>query len=187
MVAVVEPPISVHEEHHAPRHQTLIGKYLFSTDHKHIGINYMVTAFIIIILAASSTLSAINFLVTTINMRCRGLRLTRLPLFVWAVLATSAMVLVATPALAGGVGVLLLARVFGVPFFDPAKGGNVILWQHMFWVYSHPAVYIMILPGFGVISEIIPVFSRKPIFGYKSIAFSSVSIALLGFLVWAHH
>jgi cytochrome c oxidase subunit I len=141
----------------------------------------------IIILGASSTLSAINFLVTIINMRCRGLRLTRLPLFVWAVLATSAMVLVATPALAGGVGVLLLARVFGVPFFDPAKGGNVILWQHMFWFYSHPAVYIMILPGFGVISEIIPVFSRKPIFGYKSIAFSSVSIALLGFLVWAHH
>src|SRR5947209_5384915 len=157
MVAVAEPPTLVHEEHHAPQNQTLIGKYLFSTDHKQIGINYMVTAFIFfiigsilaelmrIILGASSTLSAINFLVTIVNMRCRGLRLTRLPLFVWAVLATSSMVLVATPALAGGVGVLFLARVFNVPFFSPARGGNVILWQHMFWFYSHPAVYIMIL------------------------------------------
>jgi cytochrome c oxidase subunit 1 len=120
-------------------------------------------------------------------MRCQGMRLTRLPLFVWGILTTSAMVLVATPALAGGLGALFLAHTFGVPFFTPHRGGNVILWQHMFWFYSHPAVYIMILPGFAIISEVIPTFSRKPIFGYKSIAFSSVAIALLSFLVWAHH
>jgi cytochrome c oxidase subunit 1 len=307
VVAVAEPTLQVHEEHHAPPGQSLFGRYLLSTDHKQIGINYMVTAFIffviggvlaelmrinlaqpgsaflsadaydslytihgttmiflftipmlvggftnfvmplmigakdvafprlntasyllvppggialmlsflygapqagwtsyppislqgpvgqafwcvsIIILGASSTLSAINFLVTIVNMRARGMRLTRLPLFVWAVLATSCMVLVATPALAGGVGVLLLGKIFNVPFFNPNNGGNVVLWQHMFWFYSHPAVYIMILPGFGIISEVMPVFSRKPIFGYKAIAFSSVAIALIGFLVWAHH
>ncbi len=141
----------------------------------------------LIVLGTSSTLGALNFLVTIVNMRCRGMRLTRMPLFVWAVLATSALVLVATPALAGGLGSLFLAKVFRVPFFAPGHGGNVILWQHMFWFYSHPAVYIMILPGFGIISEIIPVFSRKPIFGYKAIAFSSLAIALVGFLVWAHH
>jgi len=141
----------------------------------------------LIFLGFSSTLGALNFLVTIINMRCRGMRLTRMPLFVWATMSVSGLVLVATPALAGGLGSMFMARTFGVPFFDPNRGGNVILWQHMFWFYSHPAVYIMILPGFGIISEIIPVFSRKPIFGYKAIAFSSAAIALVGFLVWAHH
>jgi cytochrome c oxidase subunit 1 len=110
-----------------------------------------------------------------------------MPLFVWSVFATAIMVLVATPALAGGAGALLLARTFGVPFFTPSKGGNVILWQHMFWFYSHPAVYIMMIPGFGVVSEVIAVFSRKPIFGYKAVAFSSFAIAFLSMLVWAHH
>ncbi len=316
MVAVAEPDIYAPEhegqgghgaEHHAPKNQSLFGKYILSTDHKQIGVNYMVTAFIfflvgglmaelmrvnlaqpgsaflspdaynslftmhgttmiflftipmliggftnflmpmmigapdvafpklntasyllyppggillmlsflygapqagwtsyppislqgpvgqsmwciaLIILGASSTLGAINFLVTIVNMRTRGMRLTRMPLFVWAVLATAVMVLVATPALAGGLGSLFIARTFNVPFFNFKNGGSVVLWQHMFWFYSHPAVYIMIIPGFGIISEIIPVFSRKPIFGYKAIAFSSVAIALLGFLVWAHH
>jgi len=314
MVAIAEPSIYApehgheeHEEHHAPKDQSLFAKYILSTDHKQVGINYMVTAFIffivggfmaelmrvnlaqpgskflsadaynslftmhgttmiflftipmmvggftnfvmplmigardvafpklntlsyllfppggiilmlsflygapqagwtsyppislqgpvgqsmwciaLILLGTSSTMGAINFLVTIVNMRTRGMRLTRMPLFVWAVLATSSLVLVATPALAGGLGSLFIARTFNVPFFNPKLGGNVVLWQHMFWFYSHPAVYIMILPGFGIISEIIPVFSRKPIFGYKAIAFSSVAIALLGLLVWAHH
>ncbi|HZS87515.1 MAG TPA: cytochrome c oxidase subunit I [Chloroflexota bacterium] len=309
MAAVLEPEqiIVGHEVHHAPANQTFLQKYLLSTDHKQVGINYMTTALIffvvggilaelmrvnlatpgskfidpttynefytmhgttmvflfavpfmvggftnfvmplmigapdvafprlnmlsyvlfppgglllmssflygapqagwtsyppvslqgpvgqslwslaIIVLGISSTLSAINFLVTIVNMRTRGMTLTRLPLFVWSVLATSAMVLVATPALAGGVGVLFLARTFDVPFFNVSKGGQVVLWQHMFWFYSHPAVYIMILPGFGLISEIIAVFSRRPIFGYTAIAFSSAAIALISMLVWAHH
>jgi cytochrome c oxidase subunit 1 len=135
----------------------------------------------------SSTLTAINFLVTIMNMRAPGMTFTRLPLFVWAVIATSALVLVATPALAAGAGVMFMQRTFGDAFFDPTKGGNPILWQHMFWFYSHPAVYIMILPQFGIISEVIPMFARKPIFGYRAIAFSSIAIAFLAFLVWAHH
>ncbi len=141
----------------------------------------------LIIVGAASTLSAINFLTTIMNMRCPGMTLLRMPLFVWSMLATSCLVLVATPALAAALGVQFLTKVFHVPFFLPNKGGNVLLWQHMFWFYSHPAVYIMILPGFGMVSEIIPVFSRKPIFGYKAIAFSSMAIAVLAFGVWAHH
>ncbi|GAC1427533.1 MAG: cytochrome c oxidase subunit I [Chloroflexota bacterium] len=135
----------------------------------------------------SSTLSAINSIVTIINMRAPGMTLTRMPLFVWATFATAILTLVATPALATALGALFMQRTFGVPLFDPVKGGNPILWQHMFWFYSHPAVYIMILPPFGLISEIIPMFARKPIFGYKAIAFSSMAIAGLAFLVWAHH
>ncbi|HWE63376.1 MAG TPA: cytochrome c oxidase subunit I [Chloroflexota bacterium] len=138
-------------------------------------------------LGVSSTATAINFLVTIFNMRAPGLGLMRLPLFIWALLVTVVLTLIATPALAGGLGVQLLQIVFGAPFFNPQEGGNALLWQHMFWFYSHPAVYIMILPAFGIISEVIPVFSRKPIFGYKAIAYSSMAIGLLAFLVWAHH
>jgi len=141
----------------------------------------------VIFVGVSSTITAINFLVTILNMRTRGMSFHRLPLFIWAMLVTVILTLVVTPALAGALTVQLLSIVFGIPFFDPAKGGNVLLWQHMFWFYSHPAVYIMILPGMGIISEIIPVFSRKPIFGYKAIAYSSAAIGVLAFLVWAHH
>ncbi len=140
-----------------------------------------------ILVGTSSTITAINFLVTIVNMRARGMTLHRMPLFVWAVLVTVVLTLVVTPALAGALSIQLLALVFGIPFFNPDKGGNVLLWQHMFWFYSHPAVYIMILPGMGIISEVIPVFARKPIFGYKAIAYSSAAIGLLAFLVWAHH
>ncbi len=140
-----------------------------------------------IMVGMSSTITAINFLVTIINMRAKGMTLHRMPLFVWALLVTVVLTLVVTPALAGALSIQLLASVFGIPFFNPAKGGNVLLWQHMFWFYSHPAVYIMILPGMGIISEVIPVFSRKPIFGYKAIAYSSAAIGLLAFIVWAHH
>lgn len=139
------------------------------------------------LLGASSILGAINFLVTILNMRAPGMKLTAVPMFVWSMLITSAMVLFATPALSVAITLLLSDRHFGTGFFIPAQGGDPLLWQHLFWFYSHPAVYIMILPGMGVISEILPVFSRKPLFGYNFIAWSSVFIGLLGFSVWAHH
>jgi cytochrome c oxidase subunit 1 len=141
----------------------------------------------IFLIGISSTLTGINFLVTILKMRAPGMTFTRMPLFIWAQLATAGINMVATTALAGALLALFVERQFGVPFYDPTKGGSPILWQHMFWFYSHPAVYIMILPAFGIISEILPTFSRKPIFGYKMIAFSSIMIALLGFMVWAHH
>jgi cytochrome c oxidase subunit I len=141
----------------------------------------------IFLIGISSTLTGINFLVTIFKMRAPGMTFTRMPLFVWASAATAGLNMVATTALAAALLALFLERQFGVPFYNPTKGGSPILWQHMFWFYSHPAVYIMILPAFGIISEVLPTFSRKPIFGYKMIAFSSVAIALLGFMVWAHH
>ena len=141
----------------------------------------------IFLVGISSTMTGLNFLVTLIRMRAPGMTFTRMPLFCWAQFATAPMSMIATTALAAALAALFMERQFGVPFFDPTKGGSPILWQHMFWFYSHPAVYIMILPIFGIISEVFPTFSRKPIFGYKMIAFSSVSIALLSFMVWAHH
>jgi cytochrome c oxidase subunit 1 len=141
----------------------------------------------IFLIGISSTLTGINFLVTILKMRAPGMTFTRMPLFVWAQLATAMLNMVATTALAGALLALFLERQFNVPFYDPGRGGSPLLWQHMFWFYSHPAVYIMILPAFGIVSEIFPTFSRKPIFGYKMIAFSSIAIALLGFMVWAHH
>ena len=141
----------------------------------------------IFLIGISSTLTGLNFLVTIIKMRAPGMTYTRMPLFVWATAATAGLNMVATVALSSATMALFIERQFGVPFFDPTKGGSPILWQHMFWFYSHPAVYITILPAFGMISEVLPTFARKPIFGYKMIAFSSVAIALLGFMVWAHH
>ena len=150
-----------------------------------VGTNYWCVA--IFLIGISSTLTGINFIVTILKMRAPGMTLTRMPLFVWAQLSTAALSMIATTALAAALLALFLERVFGIPFYDPTKGGSPILWQHMFWFYSHPAVYIMILPAFGIISEVLPTFARKPIFGYKMIAFSSVAIALVGFMVWAHH
>lgn len=141
----------------------------------------------IFLIGISATMTGMNFMVTIVKMRAPGMTWTRMPLFVWATFATAAMSMVATVALSGALLALFLERVFGVPFYDPARGGSPLLWQHMFWFYSHPAVYIMILPAFGIISEILPTFSRKPIFGYKMIAFSSLAIAVVGFMVWAHH
>ncbi len=141
----------------------------------------------VILLGTSSILGAMNFLVTILNMRAPGMTMHRIPLFVWAILTTAFMQLVATPALAGAMLMLLADRHFGTHFFDPAAGGDVLGYQHGFWFYSHPAVYIMILPFFGLISEVLQVFSRKPIFGYKAVAYSSAAIAFLGFVVWAHH
>jgi cytochrome c oxidase subunit 1 len=141
----------------------------------------------IFLIGISSTMTGLNFMVTIIKMRAPGMTWTRMPLFTWATFATALMNMVATVALSAALAALFIERTFGVPFYDPAHGGSPVLWQHMFWFYSHPAVYIMILPAFGIISDVLPTFARKPIFGYKMIAFSSMAIALLGFAVWAHH
>jgi cytochrome c oxidase subunit I len=135
----------------------------------------------------SSILGAVNFYATVANMRARGMSWGRLPLFVWAILTYSILIVFAMPVIAAAVTMLLTDRHFGTHFYDPAQGGSPLLWQNLFWFFGHPEVYIMILPGFGIISEILPVFARKPIFGYKAIAASSVAIAFLGFLTWAHH
>ncbi|MFZ2050236.1 MAG: cytochrome c oxidase subunit I [Solirubrobacteraceae bacterium] len=135
----------------------------------------------------SSILGAINFYATIANMRAKGMSWGRLPLFVWTVLVYSVLIIFAMPVIAGAVTLLLTDRHFGTHFFDPTEGGSALLWQNMFWFFGHPEVYIMILPGFGVVSEVLPVFAKKPVFGYKAIATSSVTIAFLAFLVWAHH
>jgi cytochrome c oxidase subunit 1 len=135
----------------------------------------------------SSILGAVNLIVTILTMRTPGMTLFRMPIFVWSVLATSIIALTATQLIALSFLMVMMQRLLGMGFFDPAKGGNPILFQHLFWFYSHPAVYIFVLPGLGVISELLPVFARKPLFGYKWVALSSMAIALAGFLVWAHH
>ncbi len=136
---------------------------------------------------ASSIMSAINILVTVFTMRAPGMTVWRMPLLVWGSATQSALVVFGTPFIAGSQFLTMFDRIMGTHFFDAAQGGDVIMYQHVFWFYSHPAVYIMILPGFGIISEVIATFSRKPIFGYRAIAFSTVAIAVLGFGVWAHH
>ncbi|NBR06296.1 MAG: cytochrome c oxidase subunit I [Planctomycetes bacterium] len=135
----------------------------------------------------SSILTGLNFIITVHRMRCPGLTWFRLPLFIWAIYATSVVQLLGTPVIAVTLGLLGVERVLGVGIFDPRLGGDPILFQHLFWFYSHPAVYIMILPSLGVTSEVIATFSRKNVFGYHIIAFSSIAIAVFGFIVWAHH
>ncbi len=135
----------------------------------------------------SSILTGLNFIVTIHKMRAPGLTWFRLPLFVWAIYATSLIQVLATPVVAITLLLLALERIFGVGIYDPALGGDPILFEHMFWFYSHPVVYIMILPAMGVMSEVISCFSRKAVFGYKVIAYSSLAIAMLGFIVWGHH
>jgi cytochrome c oxidase subunit 1 len=139
------------------------------------------------ILSISSLAGAINFIVTVHNMRARGLSWMRLPLFVWAIVTYAWMLVLVLPALSAGLTMLLLDRQAGTNFFNPAEGGNAVLYQHVFWFFGHPEVYIMVLPSFGIVSEVLPVFSRKPIFGYKAVAFSTVGIAFYSMLVWAHH
>jgi cytochrome c oxidase subunit 1 len=139
------------------------------------------------LIGTSSILGSINFLVTIFKMRAPGMTLFRMPILVWTVLVTSVLVLMATPVLTSALVMLFIDRNYGGHFFDPANGGNAVLYQNVFWFYSHPAVYIMILPAMGIISEILPVFSRKPLFGYKAFVFATVGIGALGFSVWAHH
>ncbi|MCL4275444.1 MAG: cbb3-type cytochrome c oxidase subunit I [Anaerolineales bacterium] len=135
----------------------------------------------------SSILGALNVIVTVLRMRAKGMTAMRMPIFVWAAVATSIIALTATQFIGLSFQLVMFQRLFGMGFFDPAKGGNPILFQHLFWFYSHPAVYVFVLPGLGVISELLPVFVRKPLFGYRWIAMSSLGIALVGFVVWAHH
>jgi cytochrome c oxidase subunit 1 len=139
------------------------------------------------ILGFSSIFTGLNFVVTVHKLRPKGMTWFRLPLFIWALYSTAIIQILATPVLGITLLMLIAERALGIGIFDPALGGDPVLFQHFFWFYSHPAVYIMIVPAFGVISEIIPTFSRKRIFGYKFIALSSVAIAILGFLVWGHH
>src|SRR5664280_741662 len=145
------------------------------------------TALGIFIAGFSSILTGLNFIVTIHRMRAPGMTWFRMPLFVWAHYATSLIQVLGTPVLAVTIVLLFLERALHLGIFDPARGGDPVLFQHLFWFYSHPAVYIMVLPSMGVVCEIISTFSRKAIFGYSIVAFSSVAIAVLGFLVWGHH
>jgi cytochrome c oxidase subunit 1 len=135
----------------------------------------------------SSLVGAVNFYATIANMRARGMGWGRLPLFVWTILVYSILIIIAMPVIAGAVTLLLTDRHFGTNFYEASEGGSPLLWQHLFWFFGHPEVYIIVLPGFGIISEVLPVFARKPIFGYKAVAAATVVIAFLGTLVWAHH
>jgi cytochrome c oxidase subunit I len=139
------------------------------------------------ILTISSLAGAINFMVTIHNMRAQGMNWMRLPLFVWSIEVYALLLLLTLPALSAGLTLMLLDRQAGTHFFEPDHGGNAILYQHVFWFFGHPEVYVMILPAFGIISEVIPVFARKPIFGYKAIAYSTAAIGFMSMLVWAHH
>jgi cytochrome c oxidase subunit I len=159
-----------------------LSETLYSKGH---GQDYWILA--LHILTISSLAGAINFLVTIHNMRTRGMTWMRMPLFVWAIETYALLLVLVLPALSAGLTMLLLDRKWGTHFFIPQKGGNAVLYQHVFWFFGHPEVYIMVLPVFGMISEIIPVFARKPIFGYKAVAISTISIAFFSMLVWAHH
>lgn len=141
----------------------------------------------LLLVGTSSILGAVNFITTIINMRVKEMTLFDMPLYCWAMLATSILALVSTPVLAGALILLSFDLIAGTAFFNPTGGGDPVVYQHLFWFYSHPAVYIMILPVFGLISEILPVHARKPIFGYRAIAYSSLAICFLGLVVWAHH
>ena len=151
------------------------------------GISYDLTIFAVHILGASSIMASLNIITTILNMRAPGMTMMKMPLFVWTWLITAFLLIAVMPVLAGAVTMLLTDRNFGTHFFDAAGGGDPVLFQHVFWFFGHPEVYILILPAFGLVSTVIPTFARKPLFGYSSMVYATASIAILSFLVWAHH
>jgi len=156
-----------------------------TTHTEHFGTDYYVIG--LQIAGIGTLIGGINFLVTIINMRAPGMTFMRMPMFTWATFITSALILFAFPALTVGLAALMFDRLFNGNFFDPYAGGNVVLWEHIFWIFGHPEVYILILPAFGIISEVVSTFSRKRLFGYSSMVFATILIGFLGFMVWAHH